>query len=340
MTTVRSTLDSILQPKSLSMQEIVQPILFQLNQVEEKLKSVGQESEGILKESSSYVLCGSGKRFRAALVLFCASIQDSAQNSTDDFSSAIEIATAAELIHSATLIHDDIVDRAILRRLKPTVNVQFGEAVAVLLGDFLYARAFKIIAGVGNQKIVASFSETTEKMCEGELGQLKHRYHTDLSLEEYISFIDKKTASLISSCALSGAILANLSIEKQNWLASFGLNLGIAYQIMDDLLDIVGSENQLGKTLRTDASNGKTTLPLILLLRMVTASEREELLKSLQTSNPDWKIISSLIEKYKIALETKKFAENYFQQANQSIKTFPSPTRESLELLSRFVLNL
>lgn len=320
--------------KPLSLREIIQPVIPQLALVEEKLKSVGQESEGVLKESSHYVLDGGGKRLRASLVLFCASIHS--KNHSDD---AVDLAAAVELIHSATLVHDDIVDRAVLRRLKPTINVEYGEDVAVLLGDFLYAKAFEIIARIGDEKITASMAITTHKMCEGEIDQLKHRYRADLSLDEYLSFIEKKTATLIASSAYCGARLAALSTAEQEALGSFGLNIGIAYQIIDDLLDVIGSEDRLGKTLRTDAGNGKMTLPMILLLRTVSGTEKEKLLSNLQSAHPDWKLIQPLIEKYKIVEKTERFADDYFQRAIDPLKSFPVSVKKTLEDLSRFILH-
>lgn len=327
----------LLEPSALSLKEIVRPVLSQLNQVEEQLKAVGQESEGILKEASRYVLCGGGKRLRASLVLFCSSIPLTPPFLNEK--KAIEIAAAVELIHSATLVHDDIVDRAVLRRLKPTVNLQFGEEVAVLLGDFLYARAFEMIARVGDANITSWMAETTQTMCAGELDQLRHRYRAELSLQEYLSFIERKTAALISACARCGAKLAQLSCEQQQALASFGLNIGVAYQMVDDLLDVIGSENRLGKTLRTDAGSGKMTLPLILLLKHFAGAERLKFLEDLRSANPNWKTIQSQIQKHQIVRQTEEFAEDYFRRAVQSIKDFSAPIGKSLEDLSRFILN-
>ena len=212
-------------------------------------------AENVLREYSKNKERRGGKRLRAALVLFCSSINSG--NDPKIQESAVDIAAAVELIHSATLVHDDIVDNAVLRRLKPSVNIKYGVEVSVLLGDFLYARAFEIIAKVADQDITSWMSETTQKMCEGELDQLRNRYRADLSTAEYISFIGRKTASLISACARSGARLGGMTAKEQNSLADFGENIGISFQIIDDLLDVVGSENRLGKTLRTDAGNGK-----------------------------------------------------------------------------------
>ncbi len=323
---------------ALSLKEIVRPVLPLLDEVENRLNLIGQESDGILKESSRYVLCGSGKRLRAALTLFCASASGENGGRHNEKSRAVDIAVAVELIHAATLVHDDIVDRAVLRRLKPTVNVRFGEEVAVLLGDFLYARAFEIVAGAQDTQITAMISDTTRQMCEGELDQLKHRFRADLTMQEYISFIERKTASLIAVCAASGGRLSGLTSVRVNALSQFGMNIGIAYQIVDDLLDVVGTEDRMGKTLRTDAGNGKMTLPLILLVSQTSGAARKALLENLKSAEPDWSLIHGLVSKHNIAAQTDKFADDYFKKAVDSLKGFSPSLVSALENLSKFVL--
>jgi geranylgeranyl pyrophosphate synthase len=335
--TVPELLDRECRSRTLSLSEIVHPILGELSRVEDRLSSVAAESEGILKESSEYVLSGGGKRLRAALVLFASSV--SGVKSSEQVESAVRIATAVELIHSATLVHDDIIDRSVIRRLKPTVNLRFGEEIAILLGDFLYARAFGMIARVGDQKITAWMAKATEAMCEGELDQLKHRFRPDLSLEDYFSFIERKTASLLSSCARSGARIAGLSFREEDACASFGLNMGICFQIIDDLLDLVGIENRLGKTLRTDFGSGKMTLPLIVLLQSLRGSERDEIIHQITSLSPRWKDIQSLVQKHRIAEKTEAITNRYFSAANQAIKALDPSIRTHLENLSCFILN-
>ena len=324
-----------------SLQDILRPVLGPLAKVEDRLKSVGGESDGILLESSRYVLSGGGKRLRAGLVFFCSSIRsdgESGPNPAIESDAAAEVAAAVELIHAATLVHDDIIDRAVLRRLKPTAAVQFGEDTAVLLGDFLYARAFAMIARVGDPEITSWMAETTQAMCEGEINQLKHRYRADLSMEEYLDFIEKKTATLIAVSARSGAKLAGLSLDRQDRLAAFGLNIGISYQIVDDLLDIVGAEDKIGKTLRTDAGNGKMTLPMILLMRDMEPAEKSDFLAHFQSKSPDWDSIQSLLDKYKIVERTERHADEYFRRALEAIGPFGPAVRDSLEKLARFIL--
>lgn len=321
---------------ALTLQEIVRPIYAQLQTVENILKTIGSEGEDILKNASQYVLSGGGKRLRAALVLFTGSIQ--ANNPKENENNLIQVASAVELIHAATLVHDDIIDRAVIRRLRPTVNLEFGEDMAVLLGDFLYARAFDMIASVGDAKVTQWMARSTQEMCEGEIGQLKHRYRADLSLERYFSFIEKKTAALIAVSAKSGAQLGGLSPIHAGQLGQFGLNIGISFQIVDDLLDVIGSEKKIGKTVHTDTGNGKMTLPMILLLKEMQESEKKQFLNGFQSMKPEWDQIQSWITKYGIIDKTERYASEYYDRAIRALNDFDPIIQETLMNLSRFIL--
>jgi len=322
-------------PQALSLKEIVKPILPRLTQVEDKLESVARESEGILREASAYVLSGGGKRLRAALVLYCASLKEPSEKIYD---SAVQAACAVELIHSATLVHDDIIDQAVLRRLKPTANIHFGNDVAVLLGDFLYARAFEMISKVGNASVTELMARTTRLMCEGELDQLKHRFRADLTLEKYLSFIERKTAGLISASAESGAALVGLNLPEQKALSSYGMNLGVAFQIVDDILDIVGLEQKTGKTLHTDMGNGKMTLPWILLRQALEGEEQSNFIERLQSPNTNWKTEVELADRHKIREKCETFADNYLTASTSATQIFPPTVRQTLSALSNFVV--
>lgn len=331
------TLDSLtLLKTSLTLQELARPIIPYLNEVEDRLKTIANESDGILKESSTYVLSAGGKRLRAALVILCAL---SSEEGFKRKKSVIDTAVSMELIHAATLVHDDIIDHSVLRRLKPTPNIQFGEEVALLLGDYLYSKAFHMIAGVGDNQLTLEIARTTQSMCEGELDQLKHRYRADITLEEYLSFIERKTACLISVCLRAGARLAGLPKEKEESLASFGLNIGISYQIVDDLLDIIGSENKCGKSLKNDSRNGKMTLPLILLLASVNKNDKKKLLTDFKTTNTDWGMIQPLLEEKKIIIETRKFADDFFSKAMSFLEVFEPIFKKSLQDISHFIIH-
>ena len=325
--------------ETLTLQRILAPILPQLELVEKKLQSISSDCEGLLKESSHYVLSSGGKRLRAALVLFCCAIgSQEAKLDDSQLEKAVDLAVAVEMIHAATLVHDDVLDRSVLRRLRPTVNVQFGEEVAILLGDFLYTRAFPLLVSLNVPEILLWITHSTQEVCDGEISQLKNRYRLNLSQEEYLTFIRKKTASLIAVSAKSGARLGNLKTEQVQSLYNFGLHIGTTFQIVDDLLDVIGTEKNLGKTPHNDASNGKLTLPMILLLQQALPEEKQQFKNLFESTDGDWTSIQNLLTKYRIAEKTDAIAAQFFAQAQSELKTFNSATQTSFQELSRFIL--
>ena len=334
-------MEPIITSQSINLQEILKPISAQLKEVEFQLQRISQESDGVLKDSSHYVLSGGGKRLRASLVLFCCAIcsqkhsEEKLKNITEK---AIQVAVAGELIHAATLVHDDIVDQSVIRRLKPTANIKFGNDLAILLGDFLYTRAFKMIANVHDTEITAWMAHATEQTCEGEIYQLQNRYRVRLTIDDYILTIKKKTASLIAVSAKTGAHLGELLEDEMNALNDFGMNIGISFQIIDDLLDIIGVEGKLGKTVHNDAGNGKMTLPMILLVQQMSQTEKEKFTSDFESLQTDWKWVQKMIDQYQIKDQTEQYAKNYFSSAIQSLSIFGDSVQQSLTQLSRFIL--
>ena len=201
------------------------------------------------------------------------------ENQRDRQYDAICVAAIVELIHNATLLHDDVIDGGQKRRGLPTVNSLSGNESAVLLGDFLLSNAFKISAGLA-PKITDIIAGTSVRVCEGELRQIIQRQNWQLSESEYIDIITGKSATLFSSCCLLGGLLAGASETQVRSLACFGLNAGIAFQITDDLLDIIGDEGKMGKTLGSDIDNNKLTLAVIHLLRIMDEREKNAVINS------------------------------------------------------------
>jgi len=327
-----------------SLQDIVRPIARQIGAVEDVLESFCAANEGVLKDSCGYILLGGGKRIRASIVLFSYYMKSFTGKTENEMrggrreESAVSIAAAVELIHSATLVHDDLIDRSVLRRLKATVQVHFGDDLAVLLGDYLYAKAFEIIANAGDKEIASWMAGVARVMCEGEIAQINNRYRADVSEHEYFSIIEKKTASLISVCARSGARLAGMSLSEQENLASFGLNLGISFQIVDDILDILGSEKRTGKTLHTDTESGKMTLPLMILARELDNEDKNIFLKNFRAGTISPESLRSLAVEYNIAQKARMYADEYYKKALMCIDNFDNPVKGSLIDLSRFIL--
>jgi octaprenyl-diphosphate synthase len=208
------------------------------------------------------------------------SVESAAGESQKNKDDALRVAATFELIHNATLLHDDVIDGGQKRRGLSTVNSMWGNESAVLLGDFLLSKAFRICAGL-EPKIANIIAGTAVRVCEGELRQVAERRNWRLSESEYIDIITEKSAALFSSCCLLGGILGGAGEKQARSLAEFGLNTGIAFQITDDLLDIVGDERKTGKTHGSDIDNNKLTLAVIHLLRVVDEKERNEVINSL-----------------------------------------------------------
>jgi geranylgeranyl pyrophosphate synthase len=249
------------------------------------------------------------------------------------------IEAAVELIHIATLIHDDVIDKAALRRGRKTVVEEHGVDTAVLLGDHIYTHAFQKMAELNKPLIVELLAQSTSVMCAGEIEQLQKRYRFDLTEEEYFSFIRKKTASLFGASARAGAILAGQDRTIQLALESYGINLGIAFQITDDLLDLTGEEAVVGKTLRTDLLNGKMTLPLIHFRNnLASLSDQTELHEILQSPNGQ---LVELIARVKSAgsLEyAERMADHHIQLALSQLASLPpGEARDHLTALAELL---
>lgn len=236
------------------LKDALKPDLAKLNR---RLEDLANESDGFLGDLKSHVLIGSGKRVRPALVMLGAMLGKSNPEEVQT------VGLAVELIHIATLVHDDVIDKAVMRRNQRTIAAEHGVDAAVLLGDHVFTCAFEMVAKLDRPLVLQLLARSTSVMCAGEIDQLKNRFRFDLSEKQYFSFLEKKTASLFGSSARSGAILADQPENVQLALERFGMHLGLAFQVTDDLLDLTGEESVVGKTLRTDLMNGKMTLPLI-----------------------------------------------------------------------------
>ena len=211
----------------------------------------------LVRQVADYIIGAGGKRMRPALLL--AAAKACGYKGTDHH----ELAAVVEFIHTATLLHDDVVDESTLRRGAATANAQFGNAASVLVGDFLYSRAFQMMLTVPNRRVMEVLADATNIIAEGEVLQLMNCRNADLSVEEYLHVVRFKTAKLFAAAGQLGAIIANASDEVEAGLADYGRHLGTAFQIIDDLLDYSGHEGEIGKHLGDDLAEGKITLPLI-----------------------------------------------------------------------------
>jgi octaprenyl-diphosphate synthase len=215
----------------------------------------------LVRQVAEYIVAGGGKRMRPALVLLTAGALGYQGKHHH------ELAAVVEFIHTATLLHDDVVDESDLRRGRDTANALFGNAASVLVGDFLYSRAFQMMVGVGSMRVMEVLAEATNVIAEGEVLQLMNCHNADIDVEEYLQVIRYKTAKLFEAAARLGAILGGASPEVEDGLARYGMHLGTAFQLVDDVLDYSGEEAETGKHLGDDLAEGKPTLPLIHVLK-------------------------------------------------------------------------
>jgi len=238
---------------------------------------------------------------------------------------------AVELIHIATLVHDDVIDKSALRRGRKTVQEEHGVDTAVLLGDHIYTYAFQKVAELGNPSILRLLAQSTSLMCQGEINQLKSRFQFNLTESDYFSFIEKKTASLFGSSIRSGAILAGQDLRTQTALETYGLHLGRAFQIIDDLLDLTGDEAVVGKTLRTDLTNGKMTLPLIHYRDQIpTSRDLDHLIQNLHNPNGHLAELIARIHEAGSTTYAETVAHHHLQRALDQLEIVPPGSARDL----------
>jgi octaprenyl-diphosphate synthase len=307
-----------------------------LQRIEEEINKNLQSSVPLIALVTRYIMRSGGKRLRPLLTVLAARLLNYQGN--DHYGLSIVF----EYLHAATLLHDDVVDNAELRRGRPSANTLWGNAAVVLVGDFLLATSFFLSVMSGNLKILRILSETTTSMAEGEVLQLINSDNLEISEEEYIEVIKRKTAILISAACQIGAILGRANGEQEEAMRLFGLNLGIAFQLRDDFLDYAGSEEEFGKPVGKDLQEGKITLPLIHALQSSNDGDRQRLVE-LITSDRDYEQIFGKVKKairnYQGLDYTDKLANHHITEAKSALSIFPeSPTRQSLIEIAEYVV--
>ncbi|MHC4394088.1 MAG: polyprenyl synthetase family protein [Planctomycetota bacterium] len=273
----------------------------------------------------------SGKMLRPGLVLLAGASVGKITNEH------INVAAIVEMIHNATLLHDDVIDEGRQRRGAPTVNSLWGNESAVLLGDFLLSKAFRMCADL-QPKITRIIASTAVRTCEGELRQTIQKHNWRLTEAEYIDIITEKSAALFRSSCELGAVLAGAHETQAGSLAEFGLNMGIAFQITDDLLDIVGDEGKTGKTLGSDVDKDKLTLAVIHLLRTVDENERNVVKDRLNAPGRDKKTMVKMLSRFGSLKYAHSFAEKFINKALQSLADLKeSKAKQALLNIADFV---
>jgi octaprenyl-diphosphate synthase len=288
-----------------------------------------------ITEIGEYLRAGGGKRIRPALLLLSAKLLDYTGQG------AVRLGAVVEIIHTATLVHDDIIDEAKTRRGRPAANTQWGNSKCVLAGDWLYMQAFKIAVQERNFRILDTLIELTQQMVEGELLQME-KLGKLITLNEHFDLIFRKTACLFSVCMRLGAILGGASAEQEAALGQYGHDLGMAFQIVDDVLDLTASEDVLGKPVASDLREGKATMAVIHALERCTAEERakiETLLQHGAFNGVTHGQILEILERYGSLEAATDRAARYAESAQKSICSFPdSEIKRALLWAPEFVV--
>ncbi len=304
--------------------------------IEDELKANLTPYLDIVSEAAGHILFSGGKRIRPLLLVLCARLCSYSDNYDKTFS------VVFEYMHAASLLHDDVVDGATLRRGKPVANAIFGNAPAVLVGDYLLSRSVSIASKANQVEVFKELGKITEDMSQGELHQLIRKGCIDLSEEEYMEVIRRKTATLIQGACRIGAMIAHAPDEKRAALSDFGLHLGLAFQMADDLLDYTSDTTVLGKEVGADLREGKVTLPLIHALKKASISDLRQMKAIIQNTDfslQDFEDLKGLLETYGGITYTQALAADHVARAKEALTIFsPSETRDLLSLLAEYTL--
>jgi octaprenyl-diphosphate synthase len=321
---------------NLTGKEIFELVRTDLQKVEEEFCLQSVSSAEPISEIAQYLQAGGGKRLRPALVLLSSKLCG-----YHEFP-AIRLGAVVELIHTATLVHDDIIDGADTRRGRPSANYRWGNHMSVLAGDWLYMQAFNVALAERSFKILDLLIGVTQVMVEGELLQLTHLHKVDVTEEAHLELADRKTACLFSVCLRLGAVLGRRSPEEEAKLGEFGTNLGLAFQLIDDILDFTSTEEILGKPIGSDLREGKITLPLIYLLQKCSVQEARKVSQVLEDGNYDavpFEAIMELIERYGTLQAARAKARQFAERARGCLEIFPeSQYKDALRSLAEFIV--
>lgn len=299
----------------MKVQELIPEISPYMNELEKKLKQVMSSKVEAVNDIACYLQKSSGKRLRPALFLLVTN------GYNEDSRNVLSIAVAIELIHAATLVHDDVVDRSDLRRGLPTISSKWGNDNSVLIGDYLFAKAFRLLTEYGNHDLINIFAKVIEEMSIGEIEQLTDVFNVNLTEEDYIKRIIKKTAIFISGACKAGGVVRRVNSDELLALYQYGLNLGIAFQIQDDILNFKGCEEVTGKPVGNDIRHGVITMPVIQMLRKT--KEKDYFLTNIANRNIKQQFLTKIVSEVNNtgSLDySYQQAEAFTQKALQSIQ--------------------
>jgi len=309
----------------------------ELAEVEVELREYCDSSVSTISEIGQYILKGGGKRIRPMLLLLTSKMIGEVSPST------IRLAAVVEFIHNATLVHDDIIDAADTRRGRPSANSAWGNSMTVLAGDWLYMQSFAVALRERNLDILATLIEVTQKMVEGELLQLTLIGKPEATPEELLDIVERKTAWLFSGCMKLPGIVAGLDSKPLMRLSEIGKSLGMAFQLVDDLLDLTSTRETLGKPVANDLKEGKLTLPVSFVMRNGVGGDAEKVRTVLQERafrSVESSDILRSVEACDGLRKTRVIAEGYARKAQRMLEEFPpSPYRDAIIHIPEFILN-
>ena len=318
-------------------ERLIDLIAPKLQLVEDELRQNFRSDIRTISDVGNHILGGGGKRLRPALLLLVAKML-----AYDGYRDVV-YAAVIEFIHTATLVHDDIIDEAAIRRGRTSINYRWGNNLTVLVGDYLYTHSMNMALAEGNLDVLRLLSSVTIRMIEGEILALEQNGRADLSTEEYFEIVGRKTAALFGACCRIPAYLVDLPESSARALFDYGFNLGVCFQLIDDLLDFTSSTEVLGKPALSDLKEGKVTLPLLLAMPRATAAERDVVARIAKAKSFDGVTPAEVIElatKYGALDQTRAIARDYANRARAALKPFrQSPEREALEMALDFVLD-
>ena len=290
-----------------------------LKKVEAELSKNVISQVPLIPKVGDYILKSGGKRFRPMILILAARLcgYTGIQH--------IFVASIFEFIHTATLLHDDVIDKAEVRRGASSVNSLWGNETSVLMGDYFFSKSFSLMMRVGDLKVMKILSDATTSLAEGEIMELMKCKDPYISEKDYISIITMKTAALISAACRVGAVLGNAAHEEEEALKGFGLNLGVAFQLIDDMLDYISNEKEFGKTIGKDLCEGKITLPLIYTLKVCSPSDREKIIRVIEIDEQEQQdvfAVIDLVKYYKGPEHTFERAKDYIKKARGCLRGF------------------
>lgn len=312
--------------------------------IEEDLKNVElrfmedlHSEVSLIRKVTEYVFCSGGKRIRPALLLLSARLFGYSGDRH------VPLASVIEFIHTATLLHDDVVDNAHLRRGMASANTLWGNEASVLVGDYLFSKSFSIMIAYGDLRIMEALSAATTMIAEGEVLQLTASTDLDITEDKYIEVIKNKTAILLATACQAGAILGNAPPHLEAALKNFGMDVGIAFQLIDDTLDYTSSEAQFGKTIGQDLEEGKITLPLIHTLRNCTSAERDDISAIIGKDallKEDFSNVFDMVYRYGGIAYSLRIAGEYIERSKSRLEVFPdSPEKNALMSIADYILS-